>query len=172
MKQLSEDELKEAVYFQIGQQAATWICVALGISVLIIPSLAWAAIAMSAILMIAGICLSTTWYAQRKLVEYLLSSLSSEIDIVNMQMLTSVLLINILPENLKKRHSEDIKEFFRMTDCSDVLGKETIDTTEDIDKVLGMLALGVAKIAESTVELEKISPPIIKVDKKVRIVRK
>lgn len=171
MKQIDENELREAVCFQIGQQAATWLCVGLGISVLVIPSQTWAVVALSAILMIAGLCLSITWYAQRKLVEFLLSSLGSEIDNVNAQTLTSMLLISLLPEKMKRGYSEETKDFFRMTDCSDILGKETIDTTEEFNKVLEMLASGTAKIAESTVELEKISPPIVKVSKKMRIVK-
>ena len=171
MKQIDENELREAVCLQIGQQAATWLCVGLGISVLVVPNQTWAAVALSAILVVAGLCLSITWYTQRKLVEYLLSSLGSEIDNVNTQMLTSMLLISMLPEKLKRGYSEEIEDFFRMADCSDVLGKETIDTTEDLDKVLTMLTAGTAKIAESTVELEKISPPIVKVNKKMRIVK-
>lgn len=171
MKQIDENELREAVCFQIGQQVATWLCVGLGISVLVVPSQTWAAIALSMILVVAGLCLSITWYAQRKLVEFLLSSLGSEIDNVNAQTLTSMLLISLLPEKMKRGYSEETKDFFRMTDCSDILGKETIDTTEEFNKVLEMLAAGTAKIAESTVELEKISPPIVKVSKKMRIVK-
>lgn len=171
MKQIDENELREAVCFQIGQQVATWLCVGLGISVLVVPSQTWAAIALSMILVIAGLCLSITWYAQRKLVEFLLSSLGSEIDNVNAQTLTSMLLISLLPEKMKRGYTEETKDFFRMTDCSDILGKETIDTTEEFNKVLEMLASGTAKIAESTVELEKISPPIVKVSKKMRIVK-
>lgn len=171
MKQIDENELREAVCLQIGQQAATWLCVGLGISVLAVPSQTWAVIALTAILVIAGICLSITWLAQRKLVEFLLSSLGSEIDNVNAQTLTSMLLISLLPEKMKRGYSEETKDFFRMTDCSDILGKETIDTTEEFNKVLEMLAAGTAKIAESTVELEKISPPIVKVSKKMRIVK-
>lgn len=171
MKQIDENELREAVCFQIGQQVATWLCVGLGISVLVVPSQTWAAVALSMILVVAGLCLSITWYAQRKLVEFLLSSLGSEIDNVNAQTLTSMLLISLLPEKMKRGYSEETKDFFRMTDCSDILGKETIDTTEEFNKVLEMLASGTAKIAESTVELEKISPPIVKVSKKMRIVK-
>lgn len=171
MKQIDEKELKEAVCLQIGQQAATWLCVGLGISVLVVPSQTWAVVALSAILVIAGICLSITWFAQRKLVEHLMKCIGDEIDTNNMTLLSQLLMITTMPEKLMKKYSESLIGLFELIDVSDVLGKKNMENKEDFDSIIEMLQNGEAHLATASVVLEKISPPIIRTDKKMRIVK-
>ena len=153
------------VGLQAGQQAVTWACVALGVSVIIIPDPVWTAAALCIILLMAGLGLTATWIAQRSIILHLVDRLGEESDSVNHQLLATVVMISILPKDKMEPFMPMVSELFSLADCSQILGKEHAETPDEMAKIINMVARKEVRLKKPTWEILSIAPPEVALTK-------